>query len=216
MLDSVLSSPGGNAWEAAATTDADAASKLLRCVLEHVDYGLALVDIATRRLRLSNAVAMRALSGDGTGGLCLVGGQLHARQSGDERRLDRALGLAAGGVRDLLNLTAENGGTTVAVVPMGEAGGHAAALLIFSKTALCDRSALALFARACELTAAESTVLAAMCTGLKPHEVARQNGVRVTTIRSQILSIRQKTRCGSLRELLQTVSRLPPVARQMA
>ena len=75
--------------------------------------------------------------------------------------------------------------------------------------------AMALFARACDLTAAESNVLAAVCEGMRPHEVAEQHGVQVSTVRSQLLSIRQKTRCASIRELVQTVSLLPPMARHL-
>jgi DNA-binding CsgD family transcriptional regulator len=58
-------------------------------------------------------------------------------------------------------------------------------------------------------------VLAAVSDGLRPHEVADQHGVQVSTIRSQLLSIRQKTRSSSIRELLQTVSLLPPMARHL-
>ena len=214
MLDTAIPFHADTGWAPDAAADFGAATALLRSVLEHVDYGLALIDLASRRIRLSNSAAMRALGDERMGGLALVGGQVRARNASDERRFERAVAQAANGVRELLHLSARDGGTTVAVVPMGDAAHPQGALLVFAKTALCDRSALALFARACELTAAESSVLAAVCTGLKPNEVARQNGVQVTTIRSQIQSIRQKTRCGSLRELLQTVSRLPPVARQ--
>ncbi len=216
MLDNAIPSLATSpAWEADSGARASSATGLLRSVLEHVDYGLALLDIATRRVRLANGAAMRALGDERTGGLALVNGQVRARNTPDERRFERALTLASNGVRELLYLATRNGGTTVAVVPMGDMVQPDDALLVFAKNALCDRSALALFARACELTAAESSVLAAVCTGLKPNEVARQHGVQVTTIRSQIQSIRQKTRCSSLRELLQIVSRLPPVARQM-
>lgn len=193
------------------------ASALLRCVLEHVDYGLALMSIATRRLRLANSPALLAMSADSghSSGLAVVCGKICALNPQDEHAFDRSLTLARTGVRDLLNVGPEDNRTTVAVVPLSgpEDDGHA--LLIFAKRRVCDASALALFARSCDLTAAESSVLAAVCEGLRPHEVADQHGVQVSTVRSQLLSIRQKTRSSSIRQLVQTVSMLPPLARHL-
>ncbi len=221
-LQPIRTSDGWNSMVAAAEAtvrapDPDTAMTLLRCVIEHVDYGLALIDIDTHRLRLANTPALLAMSGEGRtrSGLSLAGGSVQAAQQADERSFEHSMTLARSGVRDLLNLGTGNNRTTVAVVPLGGPGDDCEALLIFAKRRLCDPSALALYARACDLTAAESTVLAAVSDGLRPHEVADQHGVQVSTIRSQLLSIRQKTRSSSIRELLQTVSLLPPMARHL-
>lgn len=190
---------------------------MLRCIIEHVDYGLALIAIGTRRLRMANSHALLALSADAghACGLAIVDGQVCGVAPAGERALERSLTLARTGVRDLLHIDKTAGRMTVAVVPMAGAEDDGHALLIFSKPRLCDASTLALFARSCDLTAAESNVLAAVCEGKRPHEVASQHGVQVSTVRSQLLSIRQKTRSGSIRELVQTVSLLPPMARPM-
>jgi DNA-binding CsgD family transcriptional regulator len=209
----------GYATERATAPAADAvdAGQLLRCVIEHVDYGLALINIATRKLRLANQPALIAMSAESghSSGLCVIDGHVQAVCAQDERAFERILTLARTGVRDLLNVSKESSRCTVAVVPLTGPvdGGHA--LMIFAKPRLCDASAMALFARACDLTAAESSVLAAVCEGMRPHEVAQQHGVQVSTVRSQLLSIRQKTRSGSIRELVQTVSLLPPMARHL-
>lgn len=193
------------------------ATAMLRCIIEHVDYGLALISIGSRRLRLANSPALLAMSADSghSSGLAVVAGEVCALTPQGERALERSMTLARTGVRDLLNVNKATSRTTVAVVPLAgpEDDGHA--LLIFAKPRLCDASTLALFARSCDLTAAESNVLAAVCEGKRPHEVARQHGVQVSTVRSQLLSIRQKTRSGSIRELVQTVSLLPPMARHL-
>lgn len=193
------------------------AAALLRCMLEHVDYGMALMSIATRRLRLANAPALLAMSADSghSSGLMVVDGMVSALLPQDERTLERSLTLARAGVRDLLNLGPARPRNTVAVVPLSgvEDDGHA--LLIFAKRRVCDASALALFARSHDLTAAESNVLHGVCEGMRPHEVAEQHGVQVSTVRSQLLSIRQKTRSASIRDLVQTVSLLPPMARHL-
>lgn len=194
------------------------ASTLLRCIIEHVDYGLALVSIGSRRLHLANSAALSAMGADSnySSGLAVVEGKLSALTPAGERALERSLTLARTGVRDLLTANKEGGRTTVAVVPLAGPEEDGQALLIFSKSRLCDATTLALFARSCDLTAAESNVLAAVCEGKRPHEVASQHGVQVSTVRSQLLSIRQKTRSGSIRELVQTVSLLPPMARHLA
>jgi DNA-binding CsgD family transcriptional regulator len=159
------------------------------------------------------------MSGEGSNasGLCITGGRVSTLRSPDERQFERSITLARTGVRGLLNLATQGATrTTVAVVPLGLPADDDDALLIFAKRQLCDSSAMALFARACELTAAECNVLASVCTGLRPHEVARSHGVQVSTVRSQLRSIRQKTRSKTVRELVETVSLLPPIARHLA
>ncbi|WP_326534030.1 helix-turn-helix transcriptional regulator [Pseudorhodoferax sp.] len=224
MLDSLTSALADTAWGGGDTVAVAPrrfqpdATAMLRCIIEHVDYGLALISIASRRLRLANSPALLAMSGDSghSSGLAIVAGEICALTPQGERALERSLTLARTGVRDLLNVNKTGTRTTVAVVPLAgpEDDGHA--LLIFAKPRLCDATTLALFARSCDLTAAESNVLAAVCEGKRPHEVASQHGVQVSTVRSQLLSIRQKTRSGSIRELVQTVSLLPPMARHLA
>lgn len=224
MLDSATVAESTASWDSARPPSAESrrfladATALLRCVIEHLDYGLALVHIGSRRLRLANSPALLAMSADSghSSGLCVTAGQVCGLNPQDEHALERSLTLAGTGVRDLLNAGKDGSRTTVAVVPLSGPDDDGHALLIFSKQRLCDASALALFSRACDLTAAESNVLAAVCDGMCPNEVADRHGVQVSTVRSQLLSIRQKTRSSSIRELVQTVSLLPPMARHLA
>lgn len=224
MLETSTPVRAETAWQA---SDAAAAAPrrslpdttgMLRCIIEHVDYGLALVSISSRRLHLANSHALLAMSADSghSSGLSIVAGQVGALTPAGERALERSMTLARAGVRDLLNVNKGTSRMTVAVVPMAGPEDDGYALLIFAKPHLCDASTLSLFSRSCDLTAAESNVLAAVCEGKRPHEVAAQHGVQVSTVRSQLLSIRQKTRSGSIRELVQTVSLLPPMARHLA
>ena len=98
--------------------------------------------------------------------------------------------------------------TTVSVEPR-----HA--LLVFPKRQLCDTTTLTLFAHERGLTGTEGLVLAMVCKGLRPSEIATSHGVQVCTVRSQLRSIRQKTASDSVRELVEKVSVLPPMARQL-
>ena len=190
---------------------------LMRCMLEHVDYGLALVHIGTRRLDFANTPAMLAMRGPGasSSGLHLMEGRIDTLHGRDARQLDHVLTLARNGVRGLLNLATQAAKTTVAVVPLASPASHDTALLLFARRQLCDGSTMALYARSCGLTAAESKVLGSVCSGLRPQQIALHHNVQVSTVRSQLSSIRQKTRSGSVRELLETIARLPPIARHI-
>ena len=127
-----------------------------------------------------------------------------------------------------------NRDSTVAVMPLfelapTEATGHAPdptptqaavstpsyALLVFPKQQLCDTTTITLFARERGLTGTEGQVLALVCKGLRPSQIATNHGVQVSTVRSQLRSIRQKTASDSVRELVERVSVLPPMARHL-
>jgi DNA-binding NarL/FixJ family response regulator len=54
-------------------------------------------------------------------------------------------------------------------------------------------------------------VLLALCRGLDINEIAAENGVAVSTIRSQIKTLREKAGASSIRRLLQRINSLPPV-----
>ena len=61
------------------------------------------------------------------------------------------------------------------------------------------------------LTPAESTVLELLSDGLQPSDIARANAVGMTTVRTQIKGIRDKTCTASIRGLLHQVALLPPM-----
>ena len=71
---------------------------------------------------------------------------------------------------------------------------------------------LCFFARNHGLTSAEESVLTVLCQGYSAPEVARQLKVAVSTIRSHVRSLCTKTGSSSVRELLNQVAMLPPVA----
>ena len=89
------------------------------------------------------------------------------------------------------------------------------ALLVFPKQQLCDTTTITLFARERGLTGTEGQVLALVCKGLRPSQIATNHGVQVSTVRSQLRSIRHKTASDSVRELVGKVSVLPPMARRL-
>lgn len=206
---------------------------LLRSVLNQVDYGLAAMTTDTRQLLFANGPATSALHAQSLqrSGLVLREGRVCTRVQADAPALDQALQRTKTGQRALLQLqdagrsalageTSQHGGSTgdatdspsptlVAVMPLNCPG---FALLAFTKQQLCDATTVTLFARESGLTNAEGQVLAQVCKGLRPTQIAVHQGVQISTVRSQLRSIRQKTACESVRDLVQRVSVLPPLA----
>ncbi|RQP24465.1 hypothetical protein DZC73_14360 [Albitalea terrae] len=93
----------------------------------------------------------------------------------------------------------------------GAADGEALALLVLGRRSAADSLTVDFYARSNGLTCAEALVLQRMCVGLKPKEVAKEQGVAISTVRSHICSIRTKTQTGSIRELLNRIAVLPPI-----
>lgn len=210
---------------------------LLRLALNQIDYGMVVLDANTAEVGFANCQARTALEGqpDGTGkrhyctGLRLANGHLVACREAHSEQVRQVLQRSKTGLRGFLSLVAGEPGSSVAVVPLAlpqdrgpapagstPSAGHAAshALLIFAKQQLCDDSTMAMFARDNGLTGAESQVLAQICKGSRPSDIASQQGVQISTVRTQLRSIRTKTGSDTIRTLVGKVSILPPTTRQ--
>ena len=214
--------------------------ELLRMTLNQVDYGLVVVNVQSRAVQFANALGHDALVGvaDQFGnkrydtGLQLVHGCVTARRPADADQLHHTLERTRAGVRGLLSLGVGSLTCAVAIVPLcPPVDPHVApfvsygedltppdchALLVFAKQHLCDNSTIALFARERGLTSAEGQVLTQVCRGLRPSEIAEQHGVQISTVRTQLRNIRLKTSCETIGEVIQKVSVLPPLARQLS
>jgi DNA-binding CsgD family transcriptional regulator len=187
--------------------------------------------------------ALQAGSTQGSG-LCVAHGFLRARDSQHAEALSTALAKTATRVRGLLRLGGSGSEQTVAIMPLAgfvpatgvsqihptdadddeydyvdahnaPAQASSLALLVFAKQQLCDTTTVTLFARESGLTSAEGQVLAQVCKGLRPAQIATHQGVQVSTVRTQLRAIRHKTASDSMRELVRKVSTLPPVARYL-
>jgi len=212
---------------------------LFRLALNQMDYGLVMLDSESAMVQFANGLGHAALleCPDGSGalgrgsGLRLLHGRVMAQRPADNETFRRTLERARVGLRGFLCLGEGTLSSSVAVLPLtgqrnpvdkpghgllGSAVPPAYALLVFAKQQLCDESTMALFARERGLTGAESQVLAQVCKGLRPAQIARKHGVQISTVRTQLRSIRMKTCCETIRELVQKVSVLPPMARQLS
>lgn len=210
---------------------------LLRLILNQVDYGLVVVDTDNAKVRFANQLGRDTLQdtptpqppGPRRNGLRLYHGRVLAHQATDTEQLNRILQRTKNGVRGLLCMGDGRQSSAVAVLPLadqaaappsrprfGAPTAASYALLVFAKQQLCDESTMALFARERGLTSAEGQVLALVCKGLRPAQIASKHGVRISTVRTQLRSIRMKTFSTTIRDLVQQVSVLPPMARHFA
>ena len=191
----------------------DLGAGLLLRLLDEIDYGLMLV-AGDGRIRMANRPARAECAT--AGALRLEHGRLDAVDAADRAALLRALAGAQQGRRTMLRVGRGAHVVDIAVVPLAGAdddddAGGAHALVVIGKRQVCEALSVEMYARAHRLTAAEGNVLQALCNGLEPTSIARQFGVAVSTIRTQVSSIRLKTEAGSIRDLVKQVAVLPPI-----
>jgi DNA-binding CsgD family transcriptional regulator len=185
-----------------------AAARWLAMMLEEVGHGMLLLDDGTRVLH-ANHLACSDL--DPSHPLRLVDGRLRARTGRDEVALHAALDAARRGLRRLLTLGDGDDRASVAVVPLVAAEGPALVLVSLGKRRLSHRLTMECFARSHGLTSAETRVLEQLCAGTEPLRIAVLNGVEISTVRTQITAIRQKTGAGDITSLVMRVAQLPPM-----
>jgi DNA-binding CsgD family transcriptional regulator len=182
-------------------------------MLDEMDHGMLLL-ASDGTLHHANQPARLELARHDT--LQLLGPRVQAVRREQQGGLLGALADACHGRRRLLML-GQAAMLPVAAVPLSEGSREAdvMVLLVLGKRQNCAGLTVDFFAHTHGLTVAEARVLQALCGGLRPKEVARQFDVAVSTVRTQISSIRHKTQTVSIRDLVERVSALPPIASRM-
>ncbi len=183
----------------------------LMIALNAIDYGVMLID-AEARLRHANQAALRCVAPGSA--LRLVDDVVQPRSVGHGASFDRAVAAATRGRRSMVQLPAEDASLGVAFAPLAceLAQGSVAVLLLLGKREPCQSLSVEFFAQQHRLTRAESAVLRGLCSGLQPTQIARSAGVAISTVRTQIGSLRSKTATPSIGELVRLVMLLPPMA----
>jgi DNA-binding CsgD family transcriptional regulator len=185
----------------------------MAAMLDEVDYGLLLVGMDAQVLHANKA----ALGELDNGGLMQIRDHvLHACSAVDEASLRMALDIAGRrGLRRLIHMGEGSERASVSVVPLPiPEGTHdllRPVLLVFGKRQMCEELSADGFSRAHGLTMAETQVLKRLCAGDTPKEIANKQGLQLSTVRSQLSSIRVKTSAHSIRDLVRQVAMLPPV-----
>ena len=159
-------------------------------------------------VRYLNRTAQQQLNGEHP--LLLADQTLVPRHACDRAAWQAGLLAAAQGQRRWFTLGTAALPVDVSVVPLRSAG-TSATLLIIGTTRSALPAAAQDLARCVGLTPAEGRVLALLCAGVRPVEIARCQRVAVATVRTQISSARRKTGAASIRELVRQVAVLPPL-----
>ena len=131
----------------------------------------------------------------------------------DQARLAKAVDGAHAGQWSLVRLGAGTRALSIAVFPLfhGERDTGALALLLFGLSQTQEPLAIQLYAGSCGLTPAETRVLLGLAEGLVPKQIASRHDVLLSTVRTQISSIREKTGTRRLADLMQALVSLPPL-----
>jgi len=189
----------------------DSASDLLAQLVDLLAHGVVLVT-ARGRVVHSNQAA-RTEMGCGRA-LAVARGDIHAVTPGDRQVLQNAMNLAATGKRSLINLSGDGSSLSLAVIPLKQDSNHWATrvALLFAQTEVAESGMFGFFVRSYGLTQTEEQVLAILCRGLSTPQIAVQLKVAVSTVRSHVRSLCAKTASSGVRELVNRVAVLPPVA----
>lgn len=206
MLDRQLAQP----TTAPSSTDAGWA-RCLTLMFDEVAYGVLLLD-QQGQARLLNRSARQEF--DEQHPLRLVAGQVQGRTRADTVAFSAALAAAQRrGQRELVTLGEGGARVSVAIVPLAADAldGGPATMLLLGKRQVGESLSVLGFARSHALTPAETRVLGALCAGVPPAKIAEQQGVRISTVRTQIGGLREKTGARSIRALVRLVAVLPPM-----
>jgi DNA-binding CsgD family transcriptional regulator len=187
---------------------------LLAGVLDQLAYGVMVLR-ACARVCYANREALRACGAGG--GVRMSSGRLVAAHDHERADFARALLSACEGRRSMVTFRSCDPWLRLAVMPLGTSARDVLAedrraLLVFGKPQPCEPLSETFFAREYGLTAAESNVLAALCEGLRPAQIAQRQGIAVSTVRTHVASVRDKTGATSIAALVRMVTTLPPMA----
>jgi DNA-binding CsgD family transcriptional regulator len=195
----------------------DLLASWLAAIVDEIDYPVLLVNQQLDVLH-ANRTADTELGDDHP--LQVAGRRLRARSSQDALALRDSVDNAfQRGLRKLLPLSGGGeDGAWLSVLPLrgppSDDGAPASAqvvMLVMSKRRMWQPLSVQSFSRMLRLTDAETSVLQGLCDGMQPHEVADRHNVAVSTVRTQINSLRGKMGASSICEVVRRVAMLPPI-----
>ena len=183
---------------------------MLQMILDHVHFGVTVVG-PQFRLLFANKAALRECERHPV--LRIDRGRLFVAESRHECEFARALAAARSGRWSVMQVAHGGERTMLAMLPLrpNAVCADAPALVVFGLRAGCKRLMIQFYAQTHGLSPTETSVLRALGEGLSPREIAQRHAVALSTVRSQVGSIRAKTGAHSVTELLLTLGALPPI-----
>lgn len=183
--------------------------RLCSALVDEIALGLIVCD-RQGQLLFANPVADQELASEQV--LCRQGPILRCAGLAHSV-LDAALRKAsAKGVRQLLTL--DNGVDTlmVAVMPLAmDNGPEPLVMLVLGRRGACSALGLEMLSGVYGLTLAERRVLCGLVDDVSPRDIAASGGVSLSTVRTQIASIRTKFGVRSIEGLLIRAAEVPVV-----
>jgi len=181
-----------------------------RAVFDEIEFGLIVCD-APCQVVFANQSAQSELASER---LLLCRGAGLGRAPGAAGELEAALQQAVTrGRRSLVRLTRPGDLLLVSVQPLPDSDrGVSRALLVLGRREPCSELGLELLAGSYGLTLAERRVLSALVREATPREIAQQHSVALSTVRTQISSIRAKLGARNVEGLLLRAAQVPPMA----
>lgn len=179
-------------------------------VIDEIDYGILVIN-AQGEILQANHLARNALH---TGHLLSsVNNFLTGRSPELCAQIAHGLEHACRGQRKLVFLDSSQGDMPVVFIPLFHPleTDLPTVLVLLARQSACDNLAVRMYARAQRLSPSEESVMIGLCRGLEVSDIAKENGVAQSTVRSQVKSLREKTGCPSIRRLIQRIHSLPPV-----
>lgn len=176
---------------------------------------VAITVLSEGRIFHSNAAAEIVLRR--ADGLVARNGKLTAAHLRSAAQLEEAIARATASSGPMATAVAVERGEDepaylVTITPLTGRIGEPAALILFRDPTTPDDSLTMRLRALFGLTNAEAAVAIDLAGGLPLADIARNRGVKVTTLRAQLKSIGLKTGCSRQSELVALLRRLPPVA----
>jgi DNA-binding CsgD family transcriptional regulator len=184
---------------------------LLVTTLDLIDSGVMVLDAAGLVL-LANDAARHELA---EGGVLALDDEGQVDLCGGASLLALRTALQAAvveGRRELLPLRVGEQLLTVSVQPLRSVGNGTAALLLMARRQVCPELVVEMLAKQHALTPAERRVLAGLAQGQRVTDLAKRHRVKVSTLRSQVASLRNKFGVRRIDDLTRLMAELPPMA----
>ena len=179
-------------------------------VIDEIDYGILVINARGEILQANHLARHELLTGHL---LASVNNVLTGRSTALCEQIEQGMDHACRGQRKLVFLDGSRGDMPVAFIPLSHPleTDSPTVLVLLTRQSACENLAVRMYARAQRLSPSEEAVMIGLCRGLEVSDIARENGVAQSTVRSQVKSLREKTGCASIRRLIQRIHSLPPV-----
>ena len=184
---------------------------MLLTALDQIDSGVLVLDLGAQVLMANDAARLELTSG---GVLCISDdGGLGVQDPPDQLVLRAALLSAAKeGRHQLLSLHVGEQTLSLSVQPLCSPGKANHAMVLLGRRQVCPSLVVEMLGSQYSLTLAERRVLVGLIQGARVADIAREHGVKVSTVRSQVSTLRSKLKVRRIDDLIRLAAELPPMA----